>query len=159
MNNMNTLEMGKTELTDTTTRAEAPKAPTWVIYQIRHRNPFILNTYIGSTTDFEKRKSVHKLRTRNVESFHSPLYKTIRGLGGWDQFEMSKIETLDCETRREAETREAYWIQQRSGNMNTYMRTGMKKDRRDYCAKYYRDNREAILAYTREKYSYVKMGE
>lgn len=129
----------------------------YTIYQIKHRNPFILNTYIGSTTDFKTRKAVHKLRTRNIESYNCSLYRTIRGLGGWENFEMIPIETIECETRTEAETREGYWIRVKTANMNTYMKTKTTRTSREKSSKYYQDNREKVLENIKARYNYVKI--
>ena len=60
-----------------------------VIYKIQHQDkPELL--YVGSTTDFPKRKSSHKQRTNNVmdERYNLKVYQMIRENGGWECFKI-----------------------------------------------------------------------
>jgi len=61
------------------------------VYIIRHKHSN--NSYIGSTTDFDKRKSHHKDAYNKEKTYK--LYQFIRENGGWDNFDMVKI--CDCE--------------------------------------------------------------
>ena len=76
-----------------------------VIYKIQHdENPLLL--YVGSTTDFTKRKYQHKQYSLNIHNnehrhFHTKLYKSIRENGGWDQFKMIVIKHYPCENKIE----------------------------------------------------------
>ncbi|MCP4971935.1 MAG: GIY-YIG nuclease family protein [Arcobacter sp.] len=67
------------------------------IYIIRHKESN--NSYIGSTTDFNKRILKHKSDCFNVNGngFQKKLYQFIRDNGGWDNFDMVKI--CDCEKK------------------------------------------------------------
>jgi hypothetical protein len=149
----------------------------YTIYEIRHRDPFMLNTYVGTTRDFNKRKSVHRLRSRNEETYNYPLYQQIRHFGGWDNFIMRPLEIIQCETRREAECRETYWINQCNARMNEYKKPMTERELDNYkaqsshkksyannrekkldaCRQYYLDNREEILKKRKENYHYVKV--
>jgi hypothetical protein len=129
----------------------------YTIYKIRHKNPFILNLYVGSTMNFNNRKCVHKLRVENVATYTNQLYMYIRALGGWDQFIMEPVESILCTCRAEAEEREAYWIAKLNANMNSYRKTNMSKEQRLYNRLYYLKNQEKILTRTRKNYKYVKI--
>ena len=54
-----------------------------VVYRIVQNH---ITLYIGSTTNFVKRKANHKSDCNNEKkkSFHFPIYKYIRANGGWD---------------------------------------------------------------------------
>ena len=128
----------------------------YTIYEIRHNNPYVLNTYIGSTRNFFARLAVHRLRTKNTETYNCHLYQYIRGLGGWSQFTMSALEEIECESREEAEERESWWIKQRTANMNTYkVNTTRSQKTRERQRRYYADNRTRILDDRKQAYRYV----
>lgn len=150
----------------------------YTIYEIRHRDPYMSNAYVGSTIDFNKRKSVHKIRSKNAETYKYPLYEHIRHFGGWENFEMRPLEIIECETRREAECRESYWIRQCNARMNGYKKPMTERELEEYkleayhkkayathrekrledSRKYYLDNREEILKKRKDNYTYVKVG-
>ena len=81
------------------------------IYKITCKNPMIKGCYIGSTNNFSTRKSHHKKNCTNRvnKRYWLPLYQFIRANGGWDNFEMCEVETLDCD-RKDALTRERHYI-------------------------------------------------
>ena len=59
--------------------------------------------YVGSTSNFNSRKSKHKYccNTENYRAYNLDIYKYIRDNGGWDAFEMvpiSKIENISNKT-------------------------------------------------------------
>lgn len=149
----------------------------YTIYEIKHKDPYMLNSYIGMTLDFKKRMSVHKLRAKNVETYKYPLYEHIRHFGGWDNYEMTALETIECDTRQEAECRETYWIRQCNARMNRYKRHMSDIELEKYKAeayhkkayakhrakkleasrKYYLDNRDKILKKRKENYTYTSV--
>ena len=148
----------------------------YTIYEIRHKDPYMLNTYVGMTLDYAKRKSVHKLRAKHTQSYKYPLYEQIRHFGGWENFEMRPLEIIECCSKREAECRETYWIKECNARMNGYKKpmterelaeyktakgstyVGNREKKLEYCREYYADNREKILEKRKAKYSYVKIG-
>ena len=78
-----------------------------VIYKIQHntKSEFL---YIGSTTDFTRRKTQHKSscnKEKNVK-YNRYVYTIIRENGGWDCFSMVQIKEFPCNNRREAEAEE-----------------------------------------------------
>ena len=73
--------------------------------------------YIGSTTDFIKRKSQHKFKCKNCEF---KLYKTIRENGGWYNWNINIIEQyLDCKNKIEQHIREQEHIDKFKANLNS----------------------------------------
>ena len=53
--------------------------------------------YVGSTSNFNSRKSKHKYccNTENNRSYNMDIYKHIRANGGWDVFEMVPIRKIE----------------------------------------------------------------
>ena len=95
-----------------------------VIYKIQHlENPLLL--YVGSTTDFTKRKYQHKQYSLNVHNnehrhFHIKLYKTIRENGGWDHFNMIIIKEFPCNNKTELLIEEDKILREMKTLLNTY---------------------------------------
>jgi predicted GIY-YIG superfamily endonuclease len=56
------------------------------MYKIVCKDLSITHIYVGSTTDFIKRKSHHKSTCNNANdvAFSTNVYKIIRANGGWD---------------------------------------------------------------------------
>jgi predicted GIY-YIG superfamily endonuclease len=91
----------------------------FVIYKIyQNDDPNML--YIGSTINFNRRKSQHKKNTLNRCSKHykQPLYQYIRGLGGFDKFTMEKVEDYPCKTKQEGLKREKELIDLYKAKLN-----------------------------------------
>ena len=63
-----------------------------VIYKIEHLDKPEL-VYVGSTTDFIRRKSEHKCTciNENSKQYKSKLYQLIRDNGNWESFKMMII--------------------------------------------------------------------
>ena len=61
-----------------------------VIYKICCRDKSITDVYIGSTTNFVKRKPLHKTTCNNEigKCYNSYVYGFIRENGNWDNFEI-----------------------------------------------------------------------
>ena len=79
------------------------------------------NVYVGSTTDFIRRKSSHTFNCCNENSkrYNFKVYQIIRENGGWSEWNMIEIEKFPCEDKREAEAREEWWRCEFNANLNT----------------------------------------
>jgi hypothetical protein len=101
-----------------------PKKPTdyskTIIYKIQHiDNPELL--YVGSTTDFTKRKYQHKsdCNNPNRNKYNMKLYQMIRENGNWDMFNMVIVKEYPCENRRQAECEEDRCIREMKATLNS----------------------------------------
>ena len=147
-----------------------------VIYKIQHQEkPEML--YIGSTTNFVKRKSQHKNRCDNEDDkrHNLKLYKLIRDNGGLECFKMLEIKKFPCENRTEAHQEEDRVYLEMKANMNDRRPHRNKKqytvdnvekkaeyDRnyrkinnekiKDYKKKYAKDNAEKIKEHRKQYY-------
>ena len=85
-----------------------------LIYKLVHKDDLQnKNIYIGSTTDFRRRKNNHKTRCNNPKAseYNFKVYQNIRENDGWDEWVMLEIEKFPCIDKREADARERYWCE------------------------------------------------
>ena len=91
-----------------------------VIYKIVCNDLNVKDIYIGSTTDYTRRKSQHKNNSANVneKKYNLKVYQFIRNNEGWDNWSMFEIEKYPCNDKREAELRERYYYELLNANLN-----------------------------------------
>jgi len=92
-----------------------------VIYKIVSKDANITDQYIGSTSNFSRRKARHHYnsKTPTASEYNYKVYHNIRQMGGWDQYKMEVIEHYVCESRKELIEREKHYIQRMQCNLNT----------------------------------------
>ena len=111
-----------------------------IIYKLVHCNDQDNeNIYIGSTTNFRGRKRQHKnicCDEKNI-SYNYIVYQFIRDNDGWDNWLMIPVEIYPCESKKELEARERYWIEHFKSTLNRIIPTRTYKE-------WYEDNKEKI---------------
>jgi hypothetical protein len=114
-----------------------------VIYKIQHRWKDEL-LYIGSTTNFAKRKVQHKSQCYNTNNrlYNAKLYQSIRDNGGWEEFNMVVIKEFPCENRRQAEAEEDRCIREMKSYLNMLRAYVSKEERQQYQKEYDKEYRE-----------------
>ena len=116
------------------------------------------HVYVGSTTNWVKRKQYHKNSAINSICNHKK-YVIIRETGGWENWNMIKICDFPCNNKREAEKEEDKYMLELKANMNSRRsyRTNKEwcEDNKDKIKEdkkqYYEDNKDKILE-TNKKY-------
>ena len=111
------------------------------IYKLVHKDDVDNeNIYIGSTTNFIQRKWDHATccNRPNQHCYNTPKYQYIRANGGWKEWVMVEIEKYPCNDKKEAESRERYWIELLKSNLNKNLPIRTHKE-------YYETNREILL--------------
>lgn len=91
-----------------------------IIYKLCCKNTDISDEYIGSTTNFSRRKTQHK-HSCNKESNKdnkSRVYEFIRLNGGWDNWQMVEVERYEATDRKDMCKRERYWMEQLKSSLN-----------------------------------------
>lgn len=116
-----------------------------MIYKIVSKNPNILDSYVGSTTSFRARRSLHKKTTTNrcCRNYNNRLYKFIRNNGGWAAFDMILIEMYDCNSKLELLARERHHYDQLKPTLNSNVPNRSKKE-------YHEINKEKTNRYTKQ---------
>ena len=132
-----------------------PKLPTdyskTIIYKLVHKEDYDnANIYIGSTTDFIRRKNAHKTVCCNEKSkgYNDKKYQYIRGNGGWECFNMIEVEKFPCNDGNEARAREEYWRSHFNSQLNAkraYITEEQKKQ-------YYDNNKQKLLEQMKKLY-------
>ena len=140
-----------------------------IIYKIVCNDLKIDDLYVGYTTEFTNRKSMHKTHC-NLEThknYNVKLYQMIRDNGGWSNWSMIEIEKYPCADSNEARARERYWYEILNANLNTVCpflneeekkinaRASAKKhyeENKDKNQKYYEENRDKNLKIRKEYY-------
>ena len=149
-------------------------------YKIVCKDLQIGKCYVGHTTNFTKRKNTHKNNCNNISNKNSNayLYQFMREDGGFNNFEMVLLETLDCNSRLEALRKERQYIEELNATLNQIRphatdddRTQQaldynqrkRQDRIDNPDKYkeqdkqkYQNNKEVICQKAKERYTKKK---
>jgi hypothetical protein len=101
--------------------------------------------YVGSTTNFTKRKQHHKNCCHNEKNknYNCKVYVNIRENGGWENWNMIKICDCPCNNKREAEQEEDKYMIELKANMNMKRASRTQKQ-------YYEDNKERIQEYKKQ---------
>ena len=125
-----------------------------IIYHFVCQDTNIKCSYIGSTTNFSKRKGQHKANCNmeTAEHHHYKVYQTIRDNGGWTNWKMKPLEEFPCENKTQQMIREQHWIDQLKPELNcraSYLE-GTKLEK----WKAYREaNKDKIKEYKSVKYT------
>ena len=117
-----------------------------IIYKLCCKDPEITDIYIGSTTDFTKRKWKHKHACKKSEQ---NVYNFIRENGNWDNWDMIQVEAYKAENKRDLESRERRWIETLKSTLNSYIPTRTSaehyQNNKEKIYEIYQNNKEVIL--------------
>ncbi len=124
-----------------------------LIYKLVHNEDYDnANIYIGSTTDFIKRKNSHKscCNSEKQKGYNEKKYQYIRENGGWNEWNMIEIEKFLCNDKREAEAREEYWRCHFNSQLNMRKAYITDVEKKEWDKEYYKNNKDKILKYSKE---------
>jgi hypothetical protein len=125
-----------------------------IIYKIQHlENEEFL--YVGSTTNFIKRKQCHKKRCNliNNEHYNLKVYQMIRDNGGWDQFKMMIIKEFPCNNKIELLIEEDKIMREMKSNMNNNRSHLTDEEKKEQVNEYHLNNKEKVKGY-KTKYKF-----
>ncbi len=131
------------------------------IYKIEHNDDESL-VYVGHTTNFDKRKTQHKINcyNDNGKPYNFKVYQMIRENGGWEKFLMLEVEKYPCNDRREAERRENEVIKELKSSMNTnksfLTQDELTEYKKEYNKEYNESNKHKIQEYMKDYYELHK---
>ena len=97
-------------------------------YKIVCKDLSISDCYVGHTTDFTKRKSQHK----GNRDYHLYVYQFIRNNGGWDNFDMILMKTVECNNSLEARKIERELIEELKATLNQRIPIISNEDKKEY---------------------------
>lgn len=117
---------------------------TGYIYKLCCNDPTIIDCYVGSTKNEKVRKNGHKVRYNGGgDKSNYNVYQFIRANGGWENWNMIRLETFKFDDRAELNARERYWLETLGATLNKMIPTRTDKE-------YYQDNREVLLKQVKE---------
>ena len=137
-----------------------PNYASSIIYKLCCNNSEITDIYIGSTTNFVKRKQQHKSNCINTNSkdYNYNVYQFIRANGGWSSWNMVEVERYNAIDKRNLLTRERYWLETLKATLNSKIPTRTMQEQQKqyrienkqelsaYHKQYRIDNKQALLA-------------
>ena len=109
------------------------------VYKLCCSDVNVTDIYVGSTKSLRNRKQSHKCACTDPgnKRYNCPVYEFIRANGGWMNWSVVVIETIEYGEKHELLTRERHWIETLGATLNVRlpMRTA---------SQYYQDNKESI---------------
>ena len=116
------------------------------IYKYVCNDSSVLCEYVGSTTNWDKRKAQHKQFCNNETNphYHLKLYEMMRANGGFDNWKMILIEDYPCKSKREACAREQYQLEQLTEKINNIRALRTEEQLKEYHTSYYQEHKEKI---------------
>ena len=125
-----------------------------IMYKIVCFDLNIKDCYVGHTTDYIRRKTQHKRRCNNIndKGYNYKLYQFIRENGGYENWDMIKIEDYNCNTKLDASKRERELIETLNATLNSQIPSRTMKEYnevnlnniKEYKKEWYEVNREII---------------
>ena len=91
------------------------------IYKLCCNDLSVKEIYIGSTTNFNRRKCDHKsvCNYENGPKYNLKVYKFIRSNGGFENWSMVEIEQFNARDKKNLLRRERYWIENEKASLNS----------------------------------------
>ena len=120
--------------------------PTGYVYKLCSTDVNVTEVYVGSTKSLRNRKAGHKQTCENPndKNHHYAVYEYIRNNGGWDNWEMIVLETVEYNEQHELRARERHWLETLKATLNCKVPNRSVEEWRE-------DNKEEIK---RKKHDY-----
>jgi hypothetical protein len=121
-----------------------------IIYKIVCKDINVKEFYVGSTTNFNRRKQQHKSESNNSNSkkYNYTIYQFIRDNGKFENWDMLLIEKYNCNDKLELHKREREYIETLGASLNKNIPSRTIKE---YKEKYYENNKDKL---TQSKHKY-----
>ena len=139
-----------------------PEINDYIIYKIICNDENITDCYVGSTANFNKRKTGHKMNCNfsNNDKYNLKIYKIIRENGGWENWSMIPIAEIKQITLTQSRIIEEDYREKLNANMNScrayISHTQKKEERKQYIAKYTEINKKETDEYKKQWYELNK---
>jgi hypothetical protein len=130
-----------------------------VIYHFVCQDTNFKCSYVGSTTNFVKRKAHHKsaCKIETDKNHNLKLYQTIRDNGGWTNWKMIPLEEFECENKTQQVIREQYWIDRLKPELNclpAYQTEEQTKQKEKVTSQKYREAHKEETKERNKNYDY-----
>ena len=110
-----------------------------LIYKLCCNDTNITDIYVGSTTNFIRRKCTHKsaCNNENDKSYNYHVYNFIRNNGGWDNWSMILLREYSTTNKKQLERKERKYIEKLGATLNSHIPTRTKPE-------WYNENQDVI---------------
>ena len=135
-----------------------------LVYKLECKNQQIMDIYVGSTCNFNRRKAQHKslCTNENSKAYNLPVYQFIRANGGWFNWKMILIEEVPCQNKKQLNRIEAKYIKDLRAVLNCCIPCRTDKEYREdnkellteKAKKYREENKEIINEQRKQKVQY-----
>ena len=129
-------------------------AQTGYIYKLASNDLSIKEVYVGSTKNLRVRKGQHRHRcnNENCSEYNFRVYQYIRENGGFSNWDIIQLESIEYNTRYELRARERYYIESLKASLNKAIpnrtskeyKNDHKETRQQQSKEYYKNNMEEI---------------
>ena len=130
-----------------------------LVYKLCCNDTNITDIYVGSTTNFIRRKCTHKsaCNNKNDKKYNRYVYKFIRNNGGWDNWSMILLREYSTTNKKQLERKERKYIEKLGATLNSHIPTRTQSE-------WYEDNKElscerSRVNYANNKEHYKKMNK
>jgi len=120
-----------------------------LIYKLVCRDDSVKDFYIGSTTNIQNRLRAHRLHSKQKDW---KIYKIINEYGGFSNWKDVIIEHYPCNSKKEANEREQYYIEKLKPSLNTQVAFKTEEDYKNRYVKYYNSKRDEIVEKKKKLY-------
>jgi hypothetical protein len=122
-----------------------------IIYKIVCKDVNITDCYVGSTTDFIRRKNKHKFNSKSyISKSEFYVYEVIRNNGGWENWEMIEIEKYNAVDHNDALRKERFYLEELKATLNKARPIITKEEKEEYKKKWDEINKDKMKEYNRE---------
>jgi hypothetical protein len=106
--------------------------------------------YVGSTTNFTKRKKDHKENVNNIKrpGYNRKVYTNIREHGGWESWSMVQVCEYSCENKIQARQEEDRQMITLKATLNTKKAYSTYDERLENKREYYSNHKEQAKQYS-----------
>jgi hypothetical protein len=119
------------------------------VYKICCQDLKVTDVYVGSTTNLVKRRNLHKSVCNNEshKSYNTPVYQFIREYGGWNNWEVVKVQNVECNCNEDLLKLERECMERLGATLNKQVPSRSKGE----CHKsYYEEHKTERKAYYEE---------
>jgi hypothetical protein len=133
---------------------------TGYVYKLVSNDIEVTECYVGTTENMRVRKNQHKSSCNKVDGKHYNLhvYQFIREHGGFENWQMILVETVEFETRPQLRARERHWMEQLGATLNKLVPNRTSREYRQenadhikqYNKQYRQENADHIKQYNKQ---------
>ena len=138
-----------------------------LIYKLCCNDPTVTDIYVGSTTNFSRRKAEHKYSCNSElsEKYNRYVYRFIRQNGSWDNWSMVLVREYKTTSKQKLQRKERKYIIKLGGTLNVTipLRTrdeyykDNNKNIKEKAKDYYYNNQQAVKKKLKENYNKNKV--